>query len=124
MGSLIPVYVIDDDEGMLESTQFLLQALGIQSNVYSDPLAFLRAVGTLDPGCILTDLHMPSISGIELRAALTARGIDWPFILMSGNADVEDRRPGAGILDLIEKPFTRGRLLAVLERAFAALGHV
>lgn len=123
MGSLIPVYVIDDDEGMLESTQFLLQALGIPSNGYSDPLAFLRAVSTLDPGCILTDLHMPSMSGIELRAALTARAIDWPFILMSGNADAEDRRLATGILDLIEKPFTRGRLVEVLERAFAALGH-
>ena len=121
MGSFVPLYIIDDDAGMLESTQFLLQSLDIRSTTYSDPLTFLQQARTLAPGCVLTDLRMPSMSGIELRAALAAKDIDWPVILMSGHVDGDEPPDSSGMFDFIAKPFTGRQLLAVLKRAFAAV---
>ena len=66
----VPVYLIDDDEATLASTEFLLNALGVPAQSFSDPYLFLHAVGSLAPGCILTDLRMPAMSGLELHAAL------------------------------------------------------
>jgi len=84
-----PVYLIDDDEAALASTEFLLTALGIQARSFSDPYAFLHAVSSLTPGCILTDLRMPAMSGLELHASLVKKGIGWPVILMSGHSAIE-----------------------------------
>lgn len=119
MGFPAPVYVIDDDSDMLESIRFLLESLGIESRTFADPLVFLQELKNLVPGCVLTDLTMPSMTGIELNAALGGRGITWPVVLMSGDADAKSRRASLdkGISDFIEKPFTLERLLGVLEGA-------
>ena len=122
----IHVYLIDDDEGMLASTQFLLETIGIPLTVYSDPYAFLHAVKSLEPGCVLTDLRMPSMSGIELHSALVARGIEWPFVLMSGHAEPQaaEEALGRGVLAFLEKPFALPRLKNALQQASAILaGH-
>jgi FixJ family two-component response regulator len=113
------VYLIDDDEGMRASAQFLFETLGIPFATYSDPYAFLHAVKSLEPGCILTDWRMPSMSGLELHSALIERGIEWPFVLMSGHAASEaaDQALQRGILDFLEKPFQLPRLMDVLARA-------
>ncbi|HVU30063.1 MAG TPA: response regulator [Sphingomicrobium sp.] len=119
MGFPAPVYVIDDDPGMLESTRFLLGSLDIQSRIFSDPLAFLQELNDLAPGCVLTDLSMPSMSGIELHGALRDRKVEWPVVLMSGDADPKSGAASlrTGIFDFLEKPFTVERLLEVLEGA-------
>jgi len=110
-----PVYLIDDDEAMLASSQFLLTSVGIPSRPFAGPFAFLHSVATLSPGCVLTDLRMPSMSGLELRAALANREIRWPVILMSGHVHEQ------GIPEIIEKPFKLDTLMAALDRAFATL---
>lgn len=125
MGSLSFVYVIDDDHAVLESTQFLLGSRDIDSAAFEDPLDFLRQAGELEPGCVLTDLNMPAMNGIELRRSLLARGIDWPVVLMSARSN---RKPALDLLDLqfldfIDKPFTPARLFDVLERAFEELAR-
>jgi FixJ family two-component response regulator len=119
----LPVYLIDDDEAALASTEFLLTALGIPARPFSDPYAFLHAIGSLAPGCVLTDLRMPAMSGIELHQALAKKGVRWPVVLMSGHSAIESSaQPLDGdIFGMLEKPFTRDRLVAVLERAFASL---
>ena len=123
MSYCAPVYVVDDDPAMLELTQFLLSSLGVDSKAFAEPLSFLQNIHDLEPGCVLTDLSMPSMTGVELHAALLAKGIDWPLVLMSGNRDRRSSRAFVkdGLSGFIEKPFTIEQLLAVLETAFQAL---
>jgi len=118
-----PVYVIDDDQGMLDSMHFLLDACGVPSRQFSDPYAFLHALGSLPPGCVLTDLRMPTMSGIELNQKLDALQLGWPVILMSAHLDSEasDDALSRGFFEVIEKPFTASTLSAVLDRAFLRL---
>jgi two-component system response regulator FixJ len=119
------VYLIDDDEAALASTQFLLGALGIRAISYPDPFAFLRELASLEPGCILTDLRMPRMSGLELHAALKKKGVRWPVILMSGHSALESSSDSLdrGIFATLEKPFTRDGLMKVLDRAFIQLSE-
>lgn len=123
MSPVSPVYIVDDDGSVLESTRFLLDSLGIESRSFIDPLAFVGEAGTLAPGCVLTDLNMPGMSGVELHAALQDKGIRWPVVLMSAQSSRKsiEALPGPEILDFIDKPFTLARLSEVLERAFAEL---
>lgn len=118
-----PVYLIDDDEAALASTEFLLGAFGIHARSFSDPYAFLHAVSSLTPGCILTDLRMPAMSGLELHAALVKKAISWPVVLMSGHSAIETNMVALdrGIFGMLEKPFTRDALVEMIERADAAL---
>jgi two-component system response regulator FixJ len=118
-----PVYVVDDDESVLESMQFLLESFGVSSKLYSTPFAFLQELGSLEPGCLLTDLRMPSMSGLELHSAVRARELGWPIVLMSAHLDGhgDGGASSENFLDHVEKPFTGDRLLQVLDRAFAQL---
>ena len=120
-----PVYLIDDDGATLASTEFLLGALGVRAISFSDPFAFLQDLASLEPGCILTDLRMPSMSGLELHAALKKRRVGWPVILMSGHSALESNSDAfnRGIVGMIEKPFTRAALMKVLDRAFSELSE-
>jgi FixJ family two-component response regulator len=115
-----PVYLIDDDDAMLASTQFLLDSVGIPATSFSDPFAFLHAVGSLPPGCVLTDLRMPSMSGLELHGALATKGIGWPLVLMSGHSEFVPSETGLGngVVAMVEKPFTLDKLMSALDRAF------
>ena len=122
MGSFVPVYVVDDDFGMLESMRFLLQAFRIPSKSYNDPLLFLQEVDELIPGCILSDMRMPNMSGTELYAALRSKSLDWPIVFMSGHANFEtDSITSDGIVDLLEKPFTAEGLMNVIGEARRSL---
>jgi two-component system response regulator FixJ len=118
-----PVYVVDDDESVLESVQFLLESFGIPSRLYPTPFAFLQELGSLEPGCLLTDLRMPSMSGLELHSAVRARELGWPVILMSAHFDGHGDAGASSenFLGHVEKPFTADRLFQVLDRAFAQL---
>lgn len=120
MASCVPVYVVDDDPDMLESTQFLLGSFKLNARTFPDPLAFLKALPKLEPGCVLTDLSMPTMTGIQLHEALLARGIDWPVVVMSGNSDFQTHRHmlGDSVVGFVEKPFSVERLLEVLHDAF------
>jgi FixJ family two-component response regulator len=119
MASPIPTYVIDDDPAMVESTRFLLESLGCEADGFVDPLDFLQSLRKLEPGCVLSDFAMPSMTGAELHSALRQRGIDWPVILMSGNRNraFTRRLVGDGIIGFLEKPFTVEQLTGLLERA-------
>lgn len=123
MAANFPVYVVDDDESILESIQFLLESFGIPSKLYSTPFAFLQEMSSLEPGCVLTDLRMPSMSGLELHSAVRAKEVSWPIILMSAHLEREGSASAlsSDFVGLVEKPFKAARLLDALQQAFVQL---
>jgi two-component system, LuxR family, response regulator FixJ len=113
------VHVIDDDEAMRDSLSFLLDTAGVAARTYDSAVAFLAAADDLAPGCILTDIRMPQMNGLELARHLKARGLPHPVIVITGHGDlqlaVEAIR--AGVVDFIEKPFDDETLLRAVRSA-------
>ncbi len=113
------VYVIDDDEAMRDSLDFLLAAADFQVSLFESALNFLDALSTLDFGCVVSDVRMPGIDGIELLKRLKASGSLFPAVIMTGHGDVplavEAMKLGA--MDFIEKPFEDDRLIGMIEAA-------
>ena len=101
------VHVVDDDEAMRDSMAFLLRAENFQVKTYADAADFLNALPQINTGCIVTDVRMPGMSGIELLQRLRELKVSLPVIVVSGHGDVplavEAMKTGA--LDFIEKPF-------------------
>ena len=113
------VHVIDDDVAVRKSLAFLLASDRLPVRVHESGAAFLEEINKATSGCIVTDVRMPEINGIELMRRLKARGITIPVIVMTGHADVplavEAMKEGA--LDFIEKPFDDEVLLAAVRAA-------
>ncbi|MCC6919333.1 MAG: response regulator [Alphaproteobacteria bacterium] len=115
------VHVIDDDEGVRRSLTFLLQCSEIATRAYESAIQFLAAVPTMDHGCIITDVRMPDMSGIELLGKLNALGVPDPVIVITGHADVPMAIQAlhAGVADFIEKPFSDQAILIAVRSALA-----
>jgi two-component system response regulator FixJ len=113
------VYVIDDDEAMRDSLGFLLAAADFQVSLFETALDFLDALSTLDFGCVVSDVRMPDIDGIELLKRLKAGGSLFPVVIMTGHGDVplavEAMKLGA--MDFLEKPFEDDRLIGMIDAA-------
>ena len=113
------VYVIDDDEAMRDSLDFLLGAADFQASLFESAINFLDAITTLDFGCVVSDVRMPGIDGIELLKRLKAGGSLFPVVIMTGHGDVplavEAMKLGAA--DFLEKPFEDDRLIGMIETA-------
>ncbi|MBO9549971.1 response regulator transcription factor [Pseudomonas sp.] len=117
------VYVVDDDQGMRDSTVWLLESVGLQGVPFASGQAFLDACVDDGPACVLLDVRMPGLGGMAVQQALRERGLQLPVIFVSGHADVPIvvRAFKAGASDFIEKPYSDQLLLdsvqAALERA-------
>ncbi len=100
-------FIVDDDDAVRESLSLLLESAGIASETYDSAQAFLDAYQPQRRGCLIVDVRMPGMSGLELQAELTTRNINIPVILLTGYADVAlaIRAFKSGARDLIEKPF-------------------
>ena len=113
------VHVVDDDLAVRQSLSFLLASDGLPVRLHESALAFLDAMTETATGCIVTDVRMPGIDGIELLRRLKARGFSLPVIVMTGHADVpmavEAMKEGA--VDFIEKPFDDDLFLAAVRKA-------
>jgi two-component system response regulator FixJ len=113
------VHLIDDDDGVRRAVAFLLATSGFAVRVYDSATAFLAALPGIQPGCIVTDIRMPGMDGLQLQRELKARGVGLPVIVMTGHADVplavEAMKGGA--VDFIEKPFAEDKLLAAIRVA-------
>ena len=116
------VHVVDDDEAMRDSMAFLLRAENFQVQTYADAADFLTALPQIKVGCVVTDVRMPGMSGIELLQRLRELKVSLPVIVISGHGDVplavEAMKTGA--LDFIEKPFDDDVFLRAVRTALGA----
>jgi two-component system response regulator FixJ len=115
------VHVIDDDEAVRQSTAFLLRTANIQVRTYETATDFLEALSQVKPGCIVTDVRMPGLSGIKLLQRLRAMKFLMPVIVITGHGDVPlaVEAMKAGAMDFIEKPFSDDVLLGAVRAALS-----
>jgi len=113
------VHVIDDDEAMRDSLSYLLDSAGIAARTYESAVEFLSGIDSVRAGCIVTDVRMPEMSGLDLIRRLRNQGIDLPVIVMTGHADVPlaVEAMKAGALEFLEKPFEEEVLLHAIQIA-------
>jgi two-component system, LuxR family, response regulator FixJ len=116
------VHVVDDDEAVRDSLSVLLEAAGLPVRTYDSAMAFLSVLPDLAPGCVLTDVRMPELDGLELQRRLAQLGVRLPVIVMTGHGDVPIAVEAlkAGAADFLEKPFDDAQLLAAVSSALAA----
>ena len=107
------VHIVDDDEAARQSLAFLLTTAGMAVRLYPSATAFLDAIGDMQPGCLVTDVRMPDMTGIELLKTLKAKGRALPTIVITGHGDIAlaVEAMKAGALDFIEKPFEEEAML-------------
>jgi len=113
------VFVVDDDEAMRSSLKWLIESVGMQVHTYESAQAFLDAYYPGRAGCLLLDVRMPGMSGLELQAYLVRREIRLPVIIITGHGDVSMavKAMKAGAVDFIEKPFDDEALLGSIRNA-------
>jgi two-component system, LuxR family, response regulator FixJ len=119
----VKVYVIDDDPAMRDSLDFLLGSAGFNVRLFESAQVFLNELSGLEAGCVVTDIRMPGIDGMELlrKLKLASGALKLPVIVMTGHGDVplavEAMKLGA--LDFLEKPFDDDRLIGMIETALS-----
>ena len=113
------VHIVDDDGAVRRSLECLLHAAGFKSTAYETARSFLDAAPGVSAGCVLLDVRMPEMDGLELQARLNRLGCPLRVIVMTGGGEVEDavRAMKAGAVDFLEKPFDDDRLLGAIEEA-------
>lgn len=113
------VHLIDDDEGVRHAVAFLLATSGFAVRVHEFATAFLGALPSVQPGCIVTDVRMPGMDGLALQRELKKQGLSLPVIVITGHADVPlaVEVMKAGAVDFIEKPFNDETLLSAIRIA-------
>lgn len=118
------IYVVDDDEAVRDSLSILLEASGYTVRAFAAATEFLAAAPTLRPGCLIADIRMPGMDGLELQQRLTERSLAFPLIMITGHGDVPlaVRAMKAGALDFIEKPFGAETILGSAAAALARVG--
>ncbi len=107
------VFVVDDDPAVRDSLRLLLESVGLVAETFASPHQFLDAIVSEQPGCVLLDIRMPGMSGLELQRRLVARGITMPVIIITGHGDVTTavQAMKTGATDFLEKPFNDQVLL-------------
>ena len=119
MSSMPKVYVIDDDAAMRDSLNFLLDAANFEVALFESATNFLEVLPRLDFGCVISDIRMPGIDGIELLRQMKLLDSRFPIVIITGHGDVplavEAMKLGA--VDFLEKPFEDDRLIGIIEAA-------
>lgn len=117
------VHVIDDDDAMRDSLGFLLEMQGFDCRLYESADRFVKELPNLEPGCIITDIRMPGLTGLELVQRLKDEKVDLPVIVITGHGDVSLAVDAmkAGVMDFLEKPFSDESLLSSVKDALARL---
>ena len=114
------VHLVDDEEAIRLSAGFLLRTNGYVVKSYVSGVAFLAAADRETRGCVLLDIRMPELDGLEVQWRLAERGIEMPVIMLTGHGDIAlaVRAIKAGAVEFLEKPFKKAALLAAIEEAF------
>lgn len=113
------IHIVDDDVSVRKSIGFMLKTSGYTVRTYASGAELLKSARTLEPGCILLDIRMPDMDGLEVQQALKQQGVTLPLIIMTGHGDVSlsVRAMKAGAIDFIEKPFEKAVLLRAIEES-------
>ena len=118
-GRLPTVFLVDDEPEVLKAVARLLRAEGVPVSAFSSPREFLDQVDPEAPGCLVLDMSMPEISGLEVQRELETRGCNLPVVFLTGRADVPDtvRAMKGGASDFLTKPVEDEELLGAVRRA-------
>jgi two-component system, LuxR family, response regulator FixJ len=116
------VHVIDDDDALRDSVRLFLANEGLNVKTYASATEFLSALDSAAFGCVVTDVRMPGMSGMELLAHLASRSLALPVVVVTGHADVPlaVRAMKQGAVDLLEKPFRAEDLIGAVRRALVS----
>ena len=117
------IHIVDDEEAIRRSASYMLKTSGYAVESWSSGSTFLKEVKHAAEGCILLDIRMPDVDGLEVQRLLGERGVTMPVVIMTGHGDVSIavRAMKAGAVDFLEKPFEKAVLLGAIEAAFARL---
>jgi two-component system, LuxR family, response regulator FixJ len=120
------VHVIDDDDAARDSLAFLLETSGFPVQTYESAVAFLDRIVAAEPGCIISDMRMPGLTGLDLLRQLQIRQVNWPVIVITGQGDVALAVESikAGAVDFIEKPYHHEEILGAVKAALTADDNV
>lgn len=113
------IHIIDDDPSVREAVQSLLESVGLCARVYGSAAAFLEADDRAGPGCVLLDVRLPGVSGLEFQGRMEGLGVHLPVIFMTGHGDIPMSVQGmkAGAVDFLTKPFRDQDLLDAVATA-------
>ncbi len=113
------VFVVDDDEGMRQSLKNLIGSVGLQVKVFASAQEFLRSRLTDVPGCLVLDVRLPGLSGLDLQKRMVEAGMDIPIIFITGHGDIPMtvRAMKAGAVEFLTKPFRDQDLLDAIQQA-------
>ena len=116
------IALIEDDEAALESLRLLLEARGLAVRGFASAEAFLASLAEEPPACVVSDVRLPGLSGLDLQRTVKAQGRDVPVILITGHGDIAMAVTAMkeGALDFVEKPYDAEYLIRSIEKALAA----
>jgi len=117
------VHIVDDEDSIRRSLDFLLRSAGYRTERWEDGEAFLRGANNAEAACVLLDVRMPGMDGLQVQAEMASRGYNLPVIVLTGHGDIATavRAMRGGAVDFLEKPFNRERLLDALAVGFARI---
>jgi two-component system response regulator FixJ len=117
------VHIVDDDDAVRRSAAFMLKHAGYRVESYVSGVAFLKEAKDAERGCVLLDVRMPEMDGLEVQQEMGKRGIDMPVVILTGHGDitVAVKAMRAGAVNFIEKPYEKEALLGAIEEAYARL---
>lgn len=117
------IHIIDDEDAIRRSAGFMLKTSGYAVETWASGADFLKDARNAEHGCILLDIRMPEIDGLEVQRQLAERGIAMPIVIMTGHGDVSIavRAMKAGAVDFLEKPFEKAALIGAIEEAFSRI---
>lgn len=115
----VTVAVLDDDTAVLRSVARLLAAHGFDAATFSSPHALLTDIASLDPDCLIADLALPDLSGLDVQQILASKGVSCPIVFVTGHGDIRTSVKAmlGGAVDFLTKPFDADELIEALERA-------
>ena len=113
------VFLVDDDDAVRDALELLLDSVGLRTAAYPSAAAFLEHYDPGRPGCLVLDIRMPAMSGMELQAALAEKSVNIPIIFLSGHGNVSMSAKAfrSGAVDFLEKPFDENVLLERIHEA-------
>lgn len=117
------IHIVDDDDAVRRSASFMLKHAGFRVEIYASGVEFLKEARNAERGCVLLDVRMPEMDGLEVQQEMTARGIDMPVVILTGHGDIgiAVKAMRAGAVNFLEKPYEKEALLAAIDEATARL---